>query len=171
MISPPKEEVAISKSKLVSTILKHKLESSKATLYESLLVAEGLLSFPFDVAHQMKSISSLSIGFIPLASYTYESIISTPVRSIKCHHYDVVDLEYLIRFNSAQMQPQVCLLDLQGQDKKDSSFTCPLCLAGFELDSIYIDTGVQTAIDDYKRSSSPSKPSPNRALLIYVKVI
>ena len=69
-----------------------------------------------------------NVPIISIQSYTFSSIIIIPVRGNDCTHYDVMDLEYLIR------------------EIRQKGWNCPLCGKSLRPDTIYIDRRLEAEL-------------------------
>ena len=88
----------------------------------------------------LRSFPENEYGIYAIKSYTYDSFIKIPVRGTDCCHYDVVDLEYLIKFIAT------------------NGWFCPLCYKPITLNTICIDKLLRKKLDEIRKLADSKEP-------------
>ena len=111
------------------------------------LVRRKIISMEYLDAKILTLLPEETTEIYSIKSYTYNSVISIPVRGSFCSHYDVVDLEYLLRYHYSK------------------KWGCPLCGKEMKLSTICIDKVLEKElkkIRDLPESQQPDYLVRNR---------
>jgi len=138
------EKVAFTKEAIEKAI---SMNTQKSPLTHS-LIKRTAFGMEHKSAKPFLSLSDSKIGIYSIKSYTYNSIIEVPVRGANCTHYDVVDLEYLIREVAAK------------------GWRCPLCNKKIQLGTLCIDKQLKKELVEIAKLPDGQQPD----ILLYDKV-
>ena len=138
------KEVAFTKEAIEKAI---SMNTQKSPLTHS-LIKRRAFAMEHKFAKPFLSLSDSKIGIYSIKSYTYNNVIEVPVRGANCTHYDVVDLEYLVREIAAK------------------GWRCPLCNKKIQLGTLCIDKQLKKELVEIAKLPDVQQPD----IVLYDKV-
>lgn len=140
--------VSLSKSNVASMIASNVSAIPSFVRTKSFFKERAALGLKHENA-QLVNLLPEDLEIYPICCYTYNEMIEIPVRGAYCTHYDVVDLEYLIRE-----------MEIKG-------WRCPICSKPLTLETICIDRELEKNLNQIRKESFHGIPAD---ILLYSRI-